>query len=175
MDGVVTARTGMPFDVTGLLTQDTGTPRRRPPPHPPSFYFAQVRPDLTGAPTWIIDPHAPGGKRLNPAAFAAPASGYQGDLGRNVLRGFGAFQADLSFRRVFPIGDRFRLQARVDAFNASNHPNFANPTENAGANLASPLFGVVTQMLYSSVGNGMNPSQTSGGPRSVQFSLRLQF
>ncbi|MGD0580456.1 MAG: hypothetical protein ABSC08_16205, partial [Bryobacteraceae bacterium] len=171
VDGVVSARTGLPFDVTGLLTQDTGSTTTSS----TSYFFAQVRPDFTGAPIWISDPNAPGGRRLNPAAFAAPASGTQGDLGRNVLRGFNAFQADLAFRRVFPIGDRFRLQARLDAFNALNHPNFANPTQNAGANLASPLFGVATQMLYAGTGNGMNPSQTNGGPRSVQFSMRFQF
>ena len=171
VDGVVTARTGMPFDVTGLLTQDTGTTATSS----TSFFFAQIRPDYTGAALWISDPNAPGGRRLNPAAFSAPATGTQGDLGRNVLRGFNAFQTDLSFRRVFPIGDRFRVQARVDAFNASNHPNFSNPTENAGANLASPLFGAATQMLYAGAGGGMNPSQTNGGPRSVQFSLRFQF
>ncbi len=173
LDGVFTARTGLPFDVTGLLTQATGSTSTTT--TTTQFYFAEVRPDVTGAPLWISDPHAPGGQRLNPAAFSAPAVDTQGNLGRNVLRGFNAYQADLSFRRVFPIGDRYRLQARVDAFNALNHPNFANPTENAGANLASPLFGVATQMLYSAVGSGMNPSQTNGGPRTIQFSLRLQF
>jgi hypothetical protein len=62
----------------------------------------------------------------------------------------------------------------VDAFNAFNHPNFATPSAQQGANFQSPFFGVATQMLYSGVG-GVNPSQTSGGPRAMQFSLRLQF
>ena len=96
-------------------------------------------------------------------------------MGRNVLRGFDAVQADLAVRRQFPIGDRMNLQFRLDAFNAFNHPNFANPSPQQGASFQSPFFGVSTQMLYTSLGRGVNPSQTSGGPRSVQFSLRFQF
>ncbi len=176
LDGVFTYRTALPFDVSGILTQDANADSTSITGSSTSFFFASVRPDLTGAPVWITDNKAPGGKRLNRAAFTTPANGYQGNLGRNVLRGFDAMQADLAVRRQFPIGDRFNLQLRLDAFNALNHPNFANPSSQKGASFQSPFFGVSTQMLYSAgIGGGMNPSQTAGGPRSVQFSLRLQF
>jgi hypothetical protein len=176
LDGVFTYRTALPFDVTGILTQDANVDTTTPTGTSTSFFFASVRPDLTGAPIWITDSKAPGGKRLNRAAFTTPVNGFQGTMGRNVLRGFTAIQADLAVRRQFPIGDRFNVQLRLDAFNALNHPNFANPSSQQGASFQSPFFGVATQMLYSAgMGGGMNPSQTSGGPRSVQFSLRLQF
>lgn len=177
MDGVFTYRTALPFDVSGILTQDANSSTTTPTGTSTSFFFASVRPDLTGQPVWITDAKAPGGKRLNRAAFAAPATGLQGNLGRNVLRGFTAMQADLALRRQFPIGDRFNIQLRLEAFNALNHPTFANPSSQQGASFQSPFFGVATQMLYAGGlgGGGMNPSQTSGGPRSVQFSLRLQF
>jgi hypothetical protein len=174
LDGIFTYRTALPFDVSGILTQDANSSSTSISGSSSSFFFASVRPDLTGAPVWISDPNAPGGKRLNRAAFSTPATGEQGNLGRNVLRGFSAIQADLAVRRQFPIGDRFNLQLRVDAFNAFNHPNFATPSAQQGANFQSPFFGVATQMLYSGIG-GVNPSQTSGGPRAMQFSLRLQF
>ena len=174
LDGVFTFRTALPFDVTGDLTRDANADPTSVTGVSSSFFFASVRPNITGAPIWISDPNAPGGKRLNRAAFAAPATGQQGNLGRNVLRGFDAVQADLAVRRQFPIGDRFNLQLRLDAFNALNHPNFASPSAQQGASFQSPFFGVSTQMLYSAAG-GVNPSQTSGGPRSLQFSLRLQF
>lgn len=176
LDGVVTYRTALPFDVTGSLTKAANSDSTSVTGSSSSYFFANVRPDLTGAPIWITDEHAPGGRRLNRAAFSTPLTGEQGNLGRNVLRGFDAFQTDLAVRRQFPIGDRYNLQFRLDAFNATNHPNFANPSSQQGANFESPFFGVATQMLYSGAGGGgANPSQTSGGPRSIQFSLRLQF
>jgi hypothetical protein len=175
LDGVFTFRTALPFDVSGYLTQDANPDTTTISGASSNFFFASVRPDLTGLPIWITDKNAPGGKRLNPAAFVGPLTGEQGNLGRNVLRGFDAIQADLAVRRQIPVGDRFNLQLRLDAFNAFNHPNFANPSTQQGADFQSPYFGISTQMLYSSMGGGTNPSQTSGGPRSVQFSLRLQF
>jgi hypothetical protein len=175
LDGVFTFRTALPFDVTGDLTQDANASTTTITGTSSSFFFASVRPDLTGQPIWITDKNAPGGKLLNRAAFSTPANGEQGNLGRNVLRGFDAMQTDLAVRRQIPIGDRYSVQLRLDAFNALNHPNFANPSSQQGADFQSPYFGVATQMLYAGGGGGMNPSQTSGGPRSVQFSLRLQF
>jgi hypothetical protein len=175
LDGVFTFRTALPFDVTGNLTQDANADSTTISGSSSNFFFASVRPNLTGQPIWINDKNAPGGELLNRAAFSTPLTGEQGNLGRNVLRGFDAMQADLAVRRQIPIGDRFNLQLRLDAFNALNHPNFANPSSQQGADFQSPYFGVATQMLYSSLSGGVNPSQTSGGPRSVQFSLRLQF
>jgi len=176
LDGVFTYRTALPFDVSGYLTQDANASSTSVTGVSSNFFFASVRPDLTGAPIWISDKNAPGGKRLNRAAFSAPLTGEQGNLGRNTLRGFDAMQADLAVRRQIPIGDRYNLQLRLDAFNALNHPNFANPSSDQGANFQSPYFGIATQMLYAGgMGGGSNPSQTSGGPRSVQFSLRFQF
>jgi hypothetical protein len=176
LDGVATYRTALPFDVNGSLTKAANSDSTSVTGSSSSYFFANVRPDLTGAPIWITDEHAPGGRRLNRAAFSTPLTGEQGNLGRNVLRGFNAFQTDLAVRRQFPIGDRYNLEFRLDAFNATNHPNFANPSSQQGANFESPFFGVATQMLYSGAGGGgANPSQTSGGPRSVQFSLRFQF
>jgi hypothetical protein len=59
-----------------------------------------------GVPIYLDHPTAPGGKRLNPDAFAVPAPGKQGTLGRNALRGFGAHQIDLSLRRQFGMAER---------------------------------------------------------------------
>jgi hypothetical protein len=102
-------------------------------------------------------------------------TGYnQGNLGRNTLRGFGAIQMDASIRRVIPITEQIRLNLGLSAYNAFNHPNFANPTPQLGANLASPDFGIVTQMLNSGVG-GVNSLYQPGGPRSMELFVRLQF
>jgi hypothetical protein len=85
------------------------------------------RPDLVaGVPQVLSDPAAPGGTRLNPAAFVSPPANVsrQGTLGRNVIRGFGLQQLDLALRRSFPFGDRFALEFRADLFNAFQSSEF---------------------------------------------------
>ena len=137
-------------------------------------FVTVVRPDVVpGVPLYIADSNAPGGKRINPAAFngAAPSAGLrQGTLGRDVLRGFGATQLDLSIRRQFRLTERLNLQARADAFNILNHPNFASPV----AILTDPNFGRSTQMLGSGLG-GLSALYQVGGPRSLQLALKLMF
>jgi len=135
------------------------------------------RPDLvSGVLLWIADPNVAGGKKINKAAFATPTGPVQGSLGRNVMRGFGATQVDLTLRRQFQLRERLSLQARADFFNLFNHPNFGPPTNY----LTSPLFGQSTQMLGASLGSGgqnggLNPLYQIGGPRSAQLALKLQF
>ncbi|MET0623346.1 MAG: TonB-dependent receptor, partial [Pyrinomonadaceae bacterium] len=134
------------------------------------------RPDLVGGVRlYVEDPLAPGGRRLNPPAFSA-ASGRQGTLGRNALRGFGLSQLDLAVGRQFALSERTRLQLRAEVFNVSNHPNFGDPV----GDLQSRLFGLSTQTLARSLGTGginggLSPLYQVGGPRSVQLALRLGF
>jgi hypothetical protein len=97
-------------------------------------------------------------------------------LGRNVLRGFDAIQADVGLRRQFRLTEMVGLRFRAEFFNILNHPNFGNPN----SDLTSPLFGRSTQTLASSLGSGgsnrgFNPLYQIGGPRSIQLALKLQF
>jgi hypothetical protein len=128
---------------------------------------------VPGQPLYIEDVNEPGGRRLNRAAFANPPAGRQGTLGRNTLRGFPLTQLDMSLRRQFNLTERTRIQFRVDAFNIFNHPNFADPI----SVLNDPNFGRSTQMLGRSLhgGFGFSPLYQVGGPRSLQFALKLQF
>jgi len=133
-----------------------------------------ARPNVVnGVPLYLYGDQYPGGKRINPAAFdgATPlAQGLQGNLGRNVLRGFGMSQVDLSLRRQFRIKERLTVDARADSFNLFNSVNFANPT----GTLTSGNFGIATQLLSTGLG-GQNPLFQVGGPRSHQLSLKVQF
>jgi hypothetical protein len=131
---------------------------------------------LGGSPVWIADPSAPGGERLNPAAFVTVASGVQGDLGRNSIAGFGMSQVDAAIGREFRWRDRFSLDLRLDAFNALNHANFGDPVKY----MDSPLFGQSTSMLNLSLGtgspgSGLAPLFESGGPRMFQGTVRFRF
>ena len=164
LDAIFRARTATPvniFQTTGIFTGDL---------------VEALRPDLIeGVPVYLEDPSAPGGRRLNPAAFRS-TFGQQGSLGRNALRGFGMSQLDLAVRRQFVLGESARLQVRAEFFNVFNHPNFGDPV----GDLNNRLFGQSVQTLARSLGTGgvnggLSPLYQVGGPRSVQLALRLSF
>jgi len=135
------------------------------------------------------------GRRLNVAAFSPPPFALstqppiftQGTLGRNALRGPGAWQFDLGVHRRFNLTERTNLEFRYESFNVLNHPNFNIPNfrsfslnSTTGAITISPNFGRSTTTLGRGLGGGsntggFNPLFQSGGPRSMQFALRLQF
>ena len=123
-----------------------------------------------GVPIYIENPSMPGGRVVNRAAFSGPATGQQGTLGRNVVRAFPTWQVDIALRRQLKLTERFNLQLRAEAFNVFNHPNFgAIQTTLTAAN-----FGQATNMLGRRLG-GLNPLYQVGGPRSLQFALKLMF
>jgi hypothetical protein len=136
-----------------------------------------ARPDLVpGVPLELYGSQYPGGKIFNVAAFTPAPAGHQGDFGRNVLRGFGATQADIAFQRQFDLTERMKLRFRGELFNIFNHPNFGPPDNN----ITDALFGHSTATLASSLGSGganggLNPLYQIGGPRSIQLAMKLQF
>jgi hypothetical protein len=144
-----------------------------------------ARPDLVpGQPLYMYSASYPGGKRYNPAAFTTPPDGVLGgNFGRNVLRGFGAWQIDLAVHRQFKFSEHAGLQLRAEAFNVFNHPNFANPSfsqkpTQAVAGLST--FGLSETTLASALSPAgtlgeLSPLFQIGGPRLLQFSLRLTF
>ncbi len=102
---------------------------------------------------------------FNRDAFARPASGTFGDMGRNSLRGPGVHKWDLSLFKNFNVGERQRLQFRSEFFNAFNHPSFSNPGSNlqttaTGVNPNANSFGVITD---------------TRDARVLQFGLKLTF
>src|SRR6202453_1398859 len=141
-------------------------------------------------PTWfrgslyLYGPGYPGGKSYNGAAFANPPPGAEGNLGRNVLRGFGAWQIDFALHRTFRLSESTSLQFRAEAFNILNHPNFANPSDFGDPThltlYGDPRLGTAAEMLATGLGQtavpgGLNSLFQVGGPRSMQFALRLHF
>ena len=160
LDARLMARTGFPVTLYGNFLSDPATG---------SVYYGN--PDLIpNQPVYLYGSQYPGGRAINPAAFQLPPSGQDGDAPRNFVRGFGMWQINIAVRREFPIYERLRLQFRAEAFNVLNHPNFGyvNPY------LTDATFGRATQMLNSSLGTLASQYQ-QGGPRSMQFALKLLF
>ena len=160
------------------------------------------RPDVIGSqPFYLYGPQYPGGKSINststPAGcpdgsdmvgpFCPPPTvnglpTRQGNLGRNALRGFGVAQWDFAVHRDFRIRETVKLQFRAELFNLLNHPNFGPPVGDMQLPSAvNPQFGRSIQMLGQSLsgGNlgsgGFSPLYQVGGPRSIQFALKLFF
>ncbi len=114
--------------------------------------------DLVGNP--FLDPNRPRGevvsRYFNTAAFQEAAIGTFGNAGRNILRGPGTFQIDLSAMKNFRVTERFGVQYRAEFFNLFNTPLFNNPL----ASVSDNRFGEIT---------------SARAARIIQMALRLRF
>jgi hypothetical protein len=175
LDVRFTARTGFPVTLNGQTLIDPATGRQYygglnlVPGQPVYLYGSDCASILQGLGDLLAGQGCPGGRALSPLAFAAVSSGL-GDAPRNFARGFGAWQMNMAIRRDFPIHERLKLQFRAEAFNIFNHPDFGSINPNYG----QPTFGQVTATVASSPGVLSSLYQT-GGPRSMQFALKLVF
>jgi hypothetical protein len=153
LSGVLQARTGRPLTIT--VNRSTGDL--------PDGNNRNQRPNLVPD----VDPYPADrtpSQWLNIAAFAVPARGTWGNVGRNTLRGPGLFQVDLALQKRFRFAGSRHLEFRWEAFNAFNRLNLANP----GTNISSPAsFGRITGPLNNNYGTGT--------ARQMQFMLRFNF
>jgi hypothetical protein len=92
------------------------------------------------------------------SAFAQPTTAAYGNTPKNGFTGPGLTTFDASLFRSIPLHEALQVQLRADAFNALNHPTFANP----GVSLTSTNFGEVTGTAGASA-------------RVLQFAATLSF
>ena len=140
LSGVTTLQTGLPLNL-GISPDQAGIGQ------------TGQRPNVVG--DWTQG----GGQRLqwfNTAAFALPAAGTFGNLGRNVISAPGMNNWDASLQKNFSIQERLRIQFRAEFYDAPNHLSWFG----VGTTLGSANFGQIT---------------TATDPRSMQFGLRLEF
>ena len=135
-------------------------------------------PNYTG-----ISPN-PVGKRsilnwYNPAAFSLPANGTFGNVRRNSLYGPGLELVNLSAGKKFDIHESVKLQIRLDATNALNHPSFGQPNGGLPSCTATTCgTGVAQQPGQPYLTNAFGGNQITGltvGGRSLQAGVRLEF
>jgi outer membrane receptor protein involved in Fe transport len=155
LNAILTIQSGRPIPIVN--SNDTSE----------TFNFHQ-RPNVVAGVNPILSNWSPSSGYLNPAAFSQPADGTFGNLGRNAIYGPGFHNLDFSATKDFQFREPFLLQFRAEFFNLFNHPNFALPQGSFG----SQSFGQITQTPDVAQGN---PGLGGGGPRVVQFGLRLQF
>ena len=128
------------WQVSTVMSADTGMPL---------FLTASANslnaPDNTQVPNQVKHFHKLGsigaGKSwFDTTAFVQPTTAAYGNTPKNGFTGPGMVTLDGSLFRTFPIRESLAVQLRADAFNAMNHPTFANP----GVSLTSSNFGQVT-------------------------------
>jgi hypothetical protein len=153
--GTSIARTGFPINVSVT---------RKATDLPDGNVLSTERPNLVSGVPLYLD-YGTTGLWLNPAAFAVPAKGQWGNLGRNVLRAPGLFQVDTAITKSTRIREHAGLDFGAELFNVLNHPQLAPPSPNISS---VSNFGRITAPINTSpVG--------AGTPRQVQLLLRLSF
>ena len=160
------------------------------------FYFNQ-RPNIVPGVNPILSHWTPATGYLNPLAFIQPAFGTFGNLGRNSIYGPGYRNLDFSITKNTQLKEQLTLQFRAEFFNILNHPNYAQPNHNiipgfvddgspgspqidpnAGAYLNGDVNGTLLPMgLITQTPDvaQTNPGLGGGGPRVIQFGLKVMF
>jgi hypothetical protein len=155
---IATFQSGTPFTIT-TGTDASGTGVR------------SDRPNLVGDPyAGVVQPTTTplSLQWFNPAAFAAPAAGTFGNLGRNALYGPGFKSVDLSVFKTTKLSGGASVQLRLEMFNLFNTINWANPGAVLGT---STTFGVITNTRNANNAPGIG----AGEPFNVQLAAKFIF
>jgi hypothetical protein len=123
---ILTWRTGFPFTAIGGFNTLDNAPG-------PTGAGDQglINANLTG-PVQYLNPKTNGLQFFSQASFNNNVVQGYGTAPRNVLRGPGRTNLDLSLAKVTPLyRERVNLELRVDAFNLFNHTQFQNLDNNA--------------------------------------------
>jgi hypothetical protein len=117
LSGITTAESGGPLSISaGRDQSQSGIGEDRAVALTPNVYGS-------GA----CQGRAPCVDYLMPTAFALPALGSFGTIGKGRFRGPGLFNTDLGIYKRFAISERWSVQFRAEFFNLFNRVNFNNP------------------------------------------------
>jgi hypothetical protein len=99
-----------------------------------------------------------------------PAYGTIGNASRNIFRSPNYYNVDLSVSKLWKFKERYSAQFRAEFFNLFNRPDFSIPAA------IDPNVGPNGQFGCScATPDSANPVLGSGGPRHIQFGLKLTF
>jgi hypothetical protein len=120
------------------------------------------------APVKILHGVGPGNPWFTTSSFAAPVGATFGNVGRNYLSGPNFFDLDAALSKSVRMTERFVLDLRLEAFGATNTPQFFFNNTNgtpaggtaAGTTLGSTSFGQIT---------------SASGGRVLQLGAKLTF
>jgi hypothetical protein len=162
VSGITTLQTGTPFTVFNNAQDFSG------------FNQFNDRPDVVGSGQLTQDNRNPDASFDKTFFSATPPTGRVGTSGRNQYYGPGLANYNVSLAKHFPIFiERIQLRFAADFFNLFNHTNFSNPV----GNQSNANFGKITSTVGSATATavGTTAGLVGGGPRVIQFSMRLSF
>lgn len=150
VSAIETLQSGFPFTPQlGYNPSGDGDSRN---PVRPNWNPAFTGPVILGGPA----------QYFSPSAFATPATGTYGNVGRDTLIGPGLADLDLSVLKKTAISEKVALQFRAEVFNVLNRANFGTPNA----------------VVFSSATSGISPTagvitSTATTSRQVQFGLKV--
>jgi outer membrane receptor protein involved in Fe transport len=150
INGLMSAYTGQPFTVTAS-SSSLNAPNN-------TQTADQVKTDVKR----LAQP-GPGYAWYDKSAFAAVTQQRFGSTGRNILRGPGMWNTNLSIFKNIPVTERVRFQFRAEFYNLPNSSHFGTSSGGNGfasTNVTSSNFMVVNSAF---------------GERQIRFALRLSF
>lgn len=156
LSAIGTAQTGLPMNIT--IDRSNGAV--------PGDYAisGSMRPNYIAGVSLMPSGGSTPQEWVNPAAFATPANGTFGNLGRNAFRAPGISQLDLALMKNIVVTERMRIRLRADAFNIFNRAQFGAPN----GDVSSVNFGVITTTIS-------NYATGRGTPREFQLSAQASF
>jgi len=163
------------WQLSGMFTLMTGQPLTFGTTVSANTPGSSQTPDQTGPITRLHNIAGPGGSALwfDTSPFKQPLDSdgrtpHFGNLGRNLFDGPGLGDLDLSLFRKFQLSERLRGEFRIETFNFTNTPAFADPN----VTLGSADFGKITGTL-----GGLVANQSVGGTgaRTLQLGVKLIF
>ena len=111
----------------------------------------------------------------NGGVLTPPAYGTLGNTYRDIFRGPNYYNVDFSVGKIWRFKERFSAQFRIDFFNVLNRGDFLQvPATTDPSKGLKGNFGCSCTTPDSSALNP-NPVLGSGGPRHIQFGLKLGF
>jgi hypothetical protein len=174
VSGITQAQSGSPLQIgggNGILNAQW------PSNFTPSIQLGtNAIPNNTMAPKIICDPRngLSSGQHFNPACFAPPAAGTNGDVIWPYMHLPAYFNSDLAIYKNFSFKEHHKVQFRFSMFNFLNH---ALPTFNAGGNSDVTLnfnnAGALSQTNLNALTTGA--PRFSTGRRVVEFALKYNF
>jgi len=156
--GITTASTGNWFTVTDAATNVSSSDGGG------GVGFFDVRPNVVGNPN---SKPCLTGTLFNTCAFADNTIAFTfGNAGRNIVRGPGFQNWDLSIFKTFPVSENKRFEFRAEFFNIWNHVNpLFEPVGLIGEEPTPLEFGTPQ----------FGQAQGARDPRFVQFALKFYF
>ena len=144
--------------------------------------------DVAGSarPNRVGDPNAKpciAGTLFNTCAFVTNGVvGSFGNAGRNIIRGPGFQNWDLSIFKGFPINERYRFEFRAEFFNVWNHTNLRLYPNTFQFGTQATVHGLDVGVAQSGCTNG-NPNQNcafgfpqgAADPRFIQLAMKFYF